>query len=107
MLRAIRMCLRHIAANADNILRLLVSVGCASGTNSGISSLLLLQCYCLSTPHTTPLLGCDGPFCEIKCSPKINVHNCVGFIVCKLLIEEQRMLKWLGKANFTPYKIAR
>ena len=33
MLRAIKMCLRPIVANGDITPRLLVSLGCASGTN--------------------------------------------------------------------------
>ena len=42
MLRAIRMCLQPTAANANNILRLLVSLSCALGTTftSGFISLL-------------------------------------------------------------------
>ena len=43
MLRAIRMCLRPIVANGDITPRLLVSLGCASGTNftsGNITSLL-------------------------------------------------------------------
>ena len=45
MLRAIRMCLRPIAANVDNILWFLVSLGCASGTNL---PQVLSPYYCIS-----------------------------------------------------------
>ena len=53
MLQAIRMCLRPIVANGNNTPRLLVSLGCASGTNFTLSIIPLIN---TSWPLIIPII---------------------------------------------------